>query len=289
MGYFFVKEIERGISLIKERILKIGKKIGRKNVILIATSSVLLGSLALGVGTWVAIDFTDNQQRIALAAERKRKEELAKEKRERLSKPKVSLVSKTPTFTIGNKFEAKNYITVSDNRDSIEYLEKHAKFNGLNTTKEGTYDVTIVVTDSDKNKTIKKVKFKVEKKPETKAVAFNDFIIGGQGFRLVNGIPADNISIGVWDGVPNYYLGDRITSGGAVTATLGIGSPITVQGKTYHVYRIIRGVNRHTLRSDWTGEDANSELDSNNYNGGMALQVCEDGTTDPHVRIVFAK
>lgn len=105
---------------------------------------------------------------------------------------------------------------------------------------------------------------------DTSGFSFNGYSFGLGSFNGAGHVPADNL-VYQWADMPSHYLIERAGSAGAVIRSVGVGSQVTIQGRTYTVYAVQSGVANdgsagEVLYSKQTGDsisfqtcDSNSE------------------------------
>lgn len=89
------------------------------------------------------------------------------------------------TIYKNSKIDLNSYIKVSDNYDKNLSITREGS---VDTTKNGTYKVTYIVTDSSGNKTTKTVTFTVKDKQITEPVTLSDGVVGttSKGYKIEN-------------------------------------------------------------------------------------------------------
>ncbi|MBC1501464.1 DUF5011 domain-containing protein, partial [Listeria weihenstephanensis] len=134
-------------------------------------------------------------------------------------KPVITAADKT--IKVGDTFNPLTGVTATDKEDGNLTSKITVTKNTVNTAKEGTYQVTYSVTDSDKNTTTKTINVKVE--DLTGTVTADTFYLGVDNY--VNGTFSGKVAkvrlkvngseftlINVADGKYTYYAKDKITS-----------------------------------------------------------------------------
>ncbi|MBC1813661.1 DUF5011 domain-containing protein [Listeria booriae] len=137
------------------------------------------------------------------------------------SNQKPVITASDKSIKVGDTFNPLTGVTASDKEDGNLTSKIIVTKNTVNTAKEGTYQVTYSVTDSDKNTTTKTINVKVE--DLTGSITTDTFYLGVDNYingtfngkvakvRLkVNG--SEFTLINVADGKFTYYAKDKITS-----------------------------------------------------------------------------
>lgn len=112
----------------------------------------------------------------------------------------------------------------------------------------------------------------------TSGFNFSGHHFGIAAFSGVGHVPADN-NVYAWTALPNYYLVERTGVAGAYIWGLGYGSAVTVNGRVWHVQKIVHGV-----PNDQSGFDI---AQSNLSTYGMAIQTCETGSENSTLTMFF--
>lgn len=112
----------------------------------------------------------------------------------------------------------------------------------------------------------------------------SDVSYGGQGFNLASfsGVHGESTpqwtnNVFKWTAASNYYLAEQASAAGIATHSLTIGSPITIEGHTYHVSSIDRS---------WPRANSNYVFNKMEQHA-IGLQTCAE-STGTYINIYWA-
>lgn len=114
----------------------------------------------------------------------------------------------------------------------------------------------------------------------TNAIAFNNVKFPIGDFHGNGNVPGDG-HIYRWDDAPvdNWFLLERSTPQANMVWKLQVGSTISANNQTYHVYSILNGVSHSDPRP----------LEALKSNGGILIQTCEQPVYNSPLTFVLAK